>query len=83
MMQAPPTNTRNEHRLSWLFTGSAGARLSTSISSAMHPQKHFAAPAIVPAARPNRHSGALILARPKKLPALRLTCTPEPAAKSP
>jgi hypothetical protein len=66
------------HHLARLFADAAGACVSTQTLS-----KYFAAPHIAPAARPNRHPGALIPARPRTLPTLRVTYTPKPAAKSP
>jgi hypothetical protein len=84
MMPALRTNTRNNaHHLARLFADTAGACVLTQTLSATTTRKHFAAPHIAPAARPNRPPGALILARPKTLPTLRVTYTPKPAAKSP
>jgi hypothetical protein len=79
-----PTNISSDpHCLTWLFTNSAGARVSTRILFATSTQKHFAAPQTVPAARPNLDPDAFVLARSKALPTSRVTYTPEPAAKSP
>ena len=83
MMTALLTNTRNTHHLARLFADTAGACVFTQTLWTTTTRKHFAAPFIAPAARPNRHPRALIPARPKTPPTLRLTYTPKPAAKSP
>jgi hypothetical protein len=84
MTLALRTNTRNNaHHLARLFTDTAGACVLMQTLWATTTRKHFAAPHIAPAARPNRRPGAPILARPKTLPTPRVTSTPKPAAKSP
>jgi hypothetical protein len=83
MIPTLPTNIRNEHPLSSLFTGNADARLTTPTSCAMSAQKHFAAPPTVPAARPDPDLDASVLARLKALPTLGVIHAPKPAAKSP
>jgi hypothetical protein len=84
MMPALLTNTRNNaHHLARLFVDAAGACILTQTLWATTTRKHSAASHLAPAAQPNRHPGALILARPKTLPTFRLTYMPKPAAKSP
>jgi hypothetical protein len=84
MTPAPLTSTRNNAlHLARLFADPAGARALTQTLPATTARKHLAAPRIAPAAPPNRHPGALILARPKTLPTLPLPYTPKPATKSP
>jgi hypothetical protein len=78
------TNTRNNaHHLARLFADTAGACVLMQTLWATTTRKTFAAPHIAPAAPPYRHPSALIPARPKTLPTLRVKYMPKPAAKSP
>jgi hypothetical protein len=84
MTPAPLTNTsKNTSHPSRLTTDTADARVLTQIWCAMIARKYFVAPHTAPVARPNRHLGALILAKPKTPPTLRVTSAPRPAVKSP